>query len=120
MRLRTVALALALVSSLAACAPSRGTIGAMLAQKPDGRLVVREVPKGLAADQAGLEPGDEILLVDGVDVRRYDEKALHEKLSGEIGSTVKLTVLRGEEIRHVVLRRTPAGRRARPVPTGGK
>jgi len=92
----------------AACAPNRGTIGALLGQQQDGRLFVREVPDGLAADRAGLRAGDEILLVDGRDVRELNPKQLHEKLSGEVGQTVKLTLVRGEEVLRVTLKRTPA------------
>jgi len=107
-------LALCALVALGGCGPGRGTIGAMLAQQEGGRLVVREAPQGLAADKAGLEPGDEILLVDGIDVRALDPKALHEKLSGEVGSRVRLTVLRGERVLHVVLERTPARRASKP------
>jgi C-terminal processing protease CtpA/Prc len=97
-----------------ACAPATGTVGAVFAQNDDGRLLVHEVPKGLAADKAGLQAGDEILLVDGRDVRRLDDKALHRALSGEVGTTVRLTVVRGEEVLRLSLKRTPARRRLRP------
>src|SRR5512140_648254 len=49
----------------AACAAEQGTIGAVLGQRPDGRLFVRDVPPLLAARKSGLLPGDEILLIDG-------------------------------------------------------
>ena len=98
------------------CGPAHGTIGAILAQQPDGHLVVREVPEGLAADKAGLQPGDEVLLVDGIDVRMLDAEALHKKLSGEVDTTVKLTVVRGEQVLHLELKRTPAKRPLRPRP----
>ncbi len=109
-------LGLALAAAGASCAPAQGTIGAMLVQDSGGRLVVQEAPTGLAADKAGLAPGDEILLIDGMDVRALDDKALHRALSGEIGTQVKLTVLRGEEVLHLTLKRTPAKKRPRPVP----
>ncbi len=99
---RNLALALAL-----ACASQRGTIGANLGQQPDGRLFVREVPPGLAAAKAGLEPGDEVTLINGRDVRTLDEKSLHALLAGEVGDSVKLTVLRGERVIHVTVARTP-------------
>lgn len=98
------------LGSVAACASERGTIGAQLGQKPDGRLFVREVPTGLAADQAGLKPGDEITLINGRDVRQLSDKQVHELLSGEVGDSVKLTVLRGEQVIRVTLKRTPAPR----------
>jgi C-terminal processing protease CtpA/Prc len=92
----------------AGCASEHGTIGAQLGQKGDGRLFIREVPPGLAAAQAGLQPGDEITLIDGRDARDFDEKGLHKLLAGDVGDPVKLTVLRGEKVLHVTLRRTPA------------
>ena len=99
---------LLVVLLLGACAAQRGTIGAVLAQTPEGRIIIREVPPGLAAARAGLVPGDEILLIDGRDPRPLDEKQLHALLSGDVDSPVKLTVVRGEEVLRVTLRRTPS------------
>jgi carboxyl-terminal processing protease len=92
----------------AACGPKKGTIGAVLGQNDDGELTIREVPEGLAADEAGLQPGDKILLIDGVDVRTLDAKGLRKALGGEVDDKVKLTVERGDEIIRVTLKRTPA------------
>ena len=98
----------ALLSLSAACSGNRGTIGALLGQQRDGRLFVREVPSGLAAERAGLRSGDEVLLIDGRDVRDMTSKQVHERLSGDVGQPVKLTVLRGEEVLRVTLKRTKA------------
>ena len=106
-----IALLLALGS--AACAPERGTIGALLAQDAERRLVLREVPAGLAADRAGLRPGDEILLVEGRDVRGMTAAQVHQALAGEVGAPVKLTLVREEHVVRVSLRRTQARRTAR-------
>lgn len=95
----------------AACGPSRGTIGAILGQNAAGELTIREVPEGLACHQAGLQPGDRILLIDGKDVRSLDAKGVHLALSGEVDEKVKLTVVRGDEIIRVTLKRTPAQKR---------
>ncbi len=92
------------------CAAERGTIGAQLGRRDDGRLFLRETPLGLAAAKAGLRPGDEITLINGQDVRAFDEKGIHRILSGEVGDPVKLTVLRGEQVLHITLQRTPAPR----------
>lgn len=107
-----LSLSLLVPSLLGACGPEKGTVGAVFAQKDDGRLVVHEAPEGLAAHKAGLKEGDEILLVDGMDVRSLDDKALHRVLSGEVDQSVRLTVLRGEEVLRVTLKRTPAKKRA--------
>jgi len=98
------------LATIIGCAAERGTIGAQLGQRDDGRLFVRETPVGLAAQRAGLHPGDEITLINGQDVRSFDEKGIHRILEGEVGDPVKLTVLRGEQVLHVTLQRTPAPR----------
>jgi C-terminal processing protease CtpA/Prc len=91
-----------------ACAAQRGTIGAVIGQGADGKLTLREVPKGLGAAQAGLQPGDQILLIDGIDVRTLEERGLQELLTGEVGQPVKLTVVRGNQVLRVTVRRTAA------------
>ncbi|MBN2196190.1 MAG: PDZ domain-containing protein [Polyangiaceae bacterium] len=98
---------LLLASLAAACSPPPGTIGAVLGQATDGTVRVREAPEGLAAAEAGLEPGDQILLVDGMDVRAFDPEELHDLLSGDVGDPVRVTVLRGGEVRRLTLERTP-------------
>jgi len=103
-----------LALALGACAPERGTIGAVLAQTPDQRLVLRDVPSTLAAGRAGLKPGDEILLIDWRDVRELSERGVHQALSGEVGAPVKLTLLREGRVIRVALRRTPPPGRAEP------
>jgi C-terminal processing protease CtpA/Prc len=95
---------------LLACGPARGTIGAVLAQDSEKRLFVREVPAGLAADRAGLRPGDEVLLIDGRDARQMSSDRVHAALSGEVGDPVKLTLIRDGEVVRVRLHRTPAAR----------
>lgn len=113
MSLRALARAGALVACMAlapaqgGCSAERGTIGALLAQTPDQRLVLRDVPPNLAAGRAGLQPGDELLLIDGRDVRELDERGVHQALAGNVGDPVKLTLLRDGRVVRVTLRRTP-------------
>jgi len=99
---------LLLIGLIVACAPQRGTIGAMLAQDRDGHLFVREAPPDLAAAEAGVRPGDEILLIDGKDARAMEAEAVHQALAGAVGTPVKLTLIRDGEIVRVTLERTPA------------
>jgi C-terminal processing protease CtpA/Prc len=101
---------LALAAVFAACGPSKGTIGAVLAKDSDGRLFVRDVPRGLAAENAGLESGDEVLTIDGRDARALGAEGVHQALSGSVGEPVNLTVVRRGEIVRVTLRRTEARR----------
>jgi carboxyl-terminal processing protease len=74
---------------------------------------MREVPNGLAAERAGLREGDEILFIDGQDVRSMTPAQIHNALAGDVREPVKLTLLRGEEVLRVTLKRTPA-RKHRP------
>ena len=116
-----VALALAVLAALppilVGCLAQHGTIGAVIAQEPDtGRLFLRDVPPGLAADRAGLKSGDEILLIDGVDVRVMDSKQIHAVLSGDVDAPVKLTVVRGQQVLRVTLKRTEAKKLLPPPP----
>jgi C-terminal processing protease CtpA/Prc len=100
--------ALLALSLALGCGGDRGTIGAVLGQSPDQRLVLREVPPDLAAGRAGLQPGDELLLIDGRDVRELDERGVHQALGGAVGDPVKLTLLREGQVIRVTLQRTPA------------
>jgi C-terminal processing protease CtpA/Prc len=105
-------LGLGLALGLGACAATKGTIGAVLARESDGRLFVHEVPAGLGADEAGLETGDEILLIDGRDARALGPQGVHEALSGTVGETVKLTLVRKGQVVRVTVKRTLARRHA--------
>lgn len=96
-----------------ACATSRGTIGAVLAQGGDRRLSIREVPPGLAAARAGVQSGDELLLIEGRDVRRMSASEVHWALEGDVGQPVKLTLIRdGQQVVRVTLYRSAALRRS--------
>ena len=96
--------------TLSACAPPRGTVGARFGRDRDGHLYVRDIPAGLGAARAGLKEGDEVILIEGRDVRGYTDTQLHEVLSGERGSKVRLTLLRGDQVIHATVERTPPTR----------
>lgn len=83
----------------------------MLGQQGDGRVFLREVPEGLGAEKAGLREGDEVLLIEGRDVRQMSEEEIHRALGGTVGDPVRLTVVREGEILRVTVERTPARRR---------
>lgn len=106
----TTALAATLLA-LPACAPERGTIGAVIGQTPHRELVLRDVPPTLAAGKAGLQPGDQLLLIDGRDVRELDQRGVHQALGGEVGDPVQLTLLREGRVIRVTLKRTAPPKR---------
>ncbi|MCA9643624.1 MAG: PDZ domain-containing protein [Myxococcales bacterium] len=109
-----VLLVCALLLTQVDCSPAqnKGTIGAVLAQSPDGRITLREVPPELAAGKAGLQAGDELLLIDGIDVRQLDAKTIHRLLSGEIDQPIDLTLQRGDAVIRVTLKRSAVPRQA--------
>ncbi len=92
-----------IVFSVCSCGGSTsGSVGAVFGRDNDTRaLYVREVPAGLAAAGAGLLPGDQVVMIEGLYVRDLDAKSIRDKLRGDVGSTVALTILRGEEVIHV-------------------
>src|SRR5688572_28857295 len=71
-----------------------GTIGAALGQKTDRRLFIRSLPAGEGAEQAGVLGDDEILSIDGKDVRAMTQEDVRRAVRGDVGSTMTLTILR--------------------------
>jgi C-terminal processing protease CtpA/Prc len=95
------------LAAVVGCSASVGSIGAVLGRDEETQaLYVHDVPPGLAAAHAGLLPGDEILMIDGVYVRDLSAGELRDRLRGEIGSAVELTVIRGREVLRLRATRT--------------
>jgi carboxyl-terminal processing protease len=92
-----------------------GSIGAVLVQShPDGKVIVRDAPPGLPAAQAGIVPGDEILFIQGRDVRDMSPDSIHLALEGQVGSDVELTLLHQGKIERINLKRAPLEPSKRP------
>jgi len=111
-------LALALLLVAPGCSgPGVGSVGAVLGvDKETGAVHVRETREGRAADKSGLLPGDEILMIDGVYVRELGAAAVSARLRGNVGSSVELTVVRGDAVLRVKLVRQELGAAAAPRP----
>ncbi len=96
--------------------PDRAPVGVQVRSLPEG-LLVEGVTVGGGADLAGVQAGDLVVSVDGVEVRKAANTALLG-LRGEAGSRVSL-VLRGAEggeYREVEVQRGEAGRLPVPPP----
>jgi C-terminal processing protease CtpA/Prc len=105
MRLVCISLAMWLATGCAGEAPPTGTIPARLGRDNDTQAVyVHEVRE--AASEAGLEPEDEIVMIDGMYVRTMSSEELEAKLHGPVGSPVSLTLARGNHIVRIDLKRT--------------
>jgi len=86
-------------------------IGAVLENHKDGIRIV-EVFADSPAEKAGLKPNDIITAVDGKNVAGMDSTTVAAMIRGEEGTTVKLTIMRGDSrldfsiVRGTVIRRT--------------
>lgn len=78
-------------------------IGVQVMQELDpatGKLAsvrVEEVFNGSGAEGGGIEYGDYIVAVDGVDITTLESSEMLSMIKGEEGTFVEITVLRGEE-----------------------
>lgn len=85
-----------------------GSIGAVLGKsRSDGRLYVRDAPPGMSAARAGIDVGDEIVAIDGQDVRGMSIDEVHAVLRGKIGTKVVLTIDRSGARREITVERGP-------------
>ncbi len=70
-----------------------GGIGAVIGERDGGKVTVILPNKGYPAEKAGLKRGDEIIAIDGIDVRNdYDKASLY--LKGQASSSIKITAIR--------------------------
>lgn len=94
------------MASVACASNLRGTVGARFGRDADGHVYVREAPQDLGAARAGIREGDELILIEGRDVRPMSDATLHSVLSGEVGTRIRFTLLRGEEVLRTTVQRT--------------
>jgi carboxyl-terminal processing protease len=70
-----------------------GGIGAIIGRRKDRNIILMPY-NGFPADKAGLKIGDEILEVDGFDVKKKSSNDVSKLLKGQAGTKVKLKVLK--------------------------
>lgn len=81
----------------------KGGIGVQVVTEEDGSVLILDVYDDSPAQSAGIKTGDYIIAVDGVNVSEIDD--LSSAISGENGTTVRITVRRGEnELAYDVIR----------------
>ncbi len=94
-------------------------IGVAVTQDADGALI-RQVVRHSPAASAGVQVGDRLLTVDGMDITKTSLTQIGEKLQGEAGSQVEITVSREGKIlsfrlkREQILEQTVSARQAAP------
>lgn len=79
----------------------KGTVGIGVELGPGPPVWIREVLSGGPAKEAGLRSGDRIMSIDGEDVSTYTFQEVDERLRGEEGTSVSVTVSRppgGEQV----------------------
>jgi carboxyl-terminal processing protease len=86
---------------------TRKGFGSVLSVLP-GRVVVLQTLPGTPAARSGIEPGDEILAVNGVELARLDLQQLMAFLERSRQSPVRLDVRRPGSVRLLQLTLTPA------------
>ncbi len=85
-----------------------GSIGVRARREPtSGRVFLLDVPEGLGGASAGLEPGDEVLAIDGIPVAELTARSFSRVVRGPIGTRVRLTIRRGEDVHNIFITRTP-------------
>lgn len=70
-----------------------GGIGSLIRNNGD-YVVISEVYKGFPADKAGIKPGDLLKKVDGTSLNGYSTDKVSEKLKGNPGTDITLTIER--------------------------
>jgi C-terminal processing protease CtpA/Prc len=115
--LRLVALS-TLAAGIGCGSSATGSVGAVFTRDADTRsLVVREAPELADGAPPELRAGDQVLMIDGWYVRDLPSKDVRAKLRGEVGTTVRLTIVRnGDEVHHLVIKRTELGARRAAAP----
>lgn len=77
----------------------------MVKNTEKGKIQVLAPIKGSPAEKAGIQAGDLILTVDGVDYSADEMTIASNKIKGEEGTTVTIEVLRGTETKKYELKR---------------
>jgi len=71
-------------------------IGAEVGTDTNSNIVVVSPLSGYPAEKAGLKPKDKIVGIDGISTSGMSVDAAVSKIRGNAGTTVKLTIIRGE------------------------
>jgi hypothetical protein len=94
-----------------------GAVGIQVSVEKDGTVVVRAVQPGGPAAQAGIQPGDIIVAVDGIPAN--DQRA-PAHIRGAAGTAVRLTMSRNGQQQDFTLTRAPFNPPANAGPDQGQ
>ena len=77
----------------------------MVQDTESNKIMVLSPIKGSPAEEAGILPGDLIVSIDGVAYTAEEMTVASNKIKGEVGTTVKIEILRGSETLNFELKR---------------
>lgn len=77
----------------------------MQADTESGRVIVISPIADSPAEKAGIKPGDKIIKVDDVEYKAEDINKISEYIRGEVGTEVKITISRNDEIIDFTIKR---------------
>jgi len=110
------ALLAGLIVVLAACAAAcgsgtdkwTGSVDAVFRYRPSDRsTVVHEIRPGTWSEASGLQPGDRVLTVDGVDVTEMPFGQVRAAMRGPVGTVARLSIQREGELLEIEVERRP-------------
>lgn len=73
-----------------------GGVGAQIGLR-DNQVTLIKILSGTPAERAGLQAGDKVLLINDEPTNDFSVDKAVSKIRGEIGTTIKLRILRGKE-----------------------
>ncbi len=92
------------------CAAERwtGSVDAVFRYRPsESSTIVHEIRPASLAEEAGLQPGDILLSIDGTNIEKADFETVRAALRGPVGTDAVLKVKRGPKILELTIERRP-------------
>ncbi|HOV69237.1 MAG TPA: S41 family peptidase [Clostridia bacterium] len=80
-------------------------IGLSVDLNENNELIVTRVYKGAPADKAGIMKFDIITAIDGVSIEEIGVENVKDKVAGDVGTDVKITVKRGNDLKTFTITR---------------
>jgi C-terminal processing protease CtpA/Prc len=85
-----------------------GSVDAVFRYRPGDRsTVVHEIRPGTWSEASGLQPGDRVLAVDGVDVTEMPYGEVRAAMRGPVGTVAVLSIQREGELLEIQVERRP-------------
>lgn len=83
-----------------------GGVGALIGKR-DGKIIVTMPYKGFPAQRSGIEIGDELLKINGVDIKEKNISDVSSLLKGQINTSIKILIRKGgsQETKEVTVTR---------------